>query len=214
MEKLSPTSCAVLSLLGVQPWSAYELAQQMGRSLRSFWPKAESLVYAECKRLADRGLATARREQHGRRARTVYTITDAGRAALAEWLDRPTAGPRLEWEAMIQVAFADHGTREQLLANLAAIRRRADEQRAAAREQVEGYVRTGGPFPERLPVIAVTGKFFLEHAELVARWAEWAERAVTEWSDVQPDGATVPDGAFEVGAWPTARRDAPDGPAS
>lgn len=201
MDELSPTSCAVLSLLAVQPWSAYELAQQMGRSLRSYWPKAESHVYAECKRLADRGLATVRREQHGRRPRAVYTITDDGRAALRDWLDRPAAGPRLEWEAMIQVSFADHGTREQLLATLAAIRRDAEDRLDTARAQVEGYVRTGGPFPQRLPVIAVTGKFFLEHAELLARWARWAEQAVEEWTDVRPVGATVPDGAFEAGAW-------------
>jgi DNA-binding PadR family transcriptional regulator len=202
VEELTPTSYAILSLLGVRSWSAYELTQQMSRSVGTFWPKAESLVYAECKRLAARGLASVDREMHGRRPRTVYTITKDGRSALRCWLDQPAAGPRLEWEAMIQVAFADHGTREQLLENLKAIRAAAERRRDEAREQVGGYVATGGPFPHRLPIIAVTGKFFLEFAELVARWAEWAERAVKDWKDVHPDGATVPEGAFETGSWP------------
>nr|WP_255426703.1 helix-turn-helix transcriptional regulator [Pseudonocardia sp. C8] len=188
-------------MLGVRPWSAYELAQQMNRSVAWYWPKAQSLVYAECKKLARDGLAATHREHQGRRSRTVYTITAAGRAALRDWLDEPTAGPRLEFEAMLQVAFADHGSRAQLVETLAAIRAEADARRDVARAQARDYAETGGPFPDRLPVIALTGKFLLEYAELVARWAEWVEHAVTGWDDLE-GGAAVPEGAFEPGRWP------------
>ncbi len=212
-DDLTSTSYAVLSLLGVRSWSAYELAQQMSRSVAWYWPKAQSLVYAECKKLARDGLATTHREHQGRRPRTVYTITAAGRAALRDWLGEPTAGPRLEFEAMLQVAFADHGSREQLVETLKVIRDEADARRDVARTQTRDYAETGGPFPDRLPVIALTGKFLLEYAELVARWAAWAEHAVAEWEDVGP-GAAVPDGAFDPGRWPGhARADGrPPGP--
>ncbi len=200
--ELTSTSLAVLSLLGVRAWSAYELTQQMARSLSWYWPKAESLVYAECKKLARHGLATTHRERQGRRSRTVYTITEPGRTTLRVWLDRPTAGPRLEWEAMLQVAFADHGDRAQLLENIKAIRADAERRRELALTQAAGYAETAGPFPERLPVIALTAKFFVEYADLLARWAEWADHAVTQWSGVRPDEAKVPDGAFEPGRWP------------
>ncbi len=59
-------------------------------------------------------------------------VAEQLRSALRTWLDQPTAGPRLEWEALIQVAFADNGTREHLLANLKAIRAEADRTRDAA----------------------------------------------------------------------------------
>ena len=209
MKRLTTTSYAVLSLLAVQPWSAYELTHQMSRSLRWFWPKAESLVYEECKNLARHGLASTHREHQGRRPRTVYTITEAGRITLREWFDQPTAGPRLEFEALLQVAFADHGTHDQLLKNLKAIRADADRNRDTALAQMRDYAETGGPFPERLPVIALTGKFFGEFADLLARWAAWAENAVTEWDGVHPHGAGVPDGAFELGEWPDQRPDHP-----
>lgn len=199
------TSYAVLCLLGVRSWSAYELAQQMSRSVAWFWPKAQSLVYAECKKLARGGLATTHREHQGRRPRTVYTITTAGRTALQDWLDQPTGGPRLEFEAMIQVAFADHGNRDQLVRTLRAVRTEADAHREVARAQARDYAETGGPFPDRLPVIALTGKFLLEHAELVARWAAWAEQTVDEWDDLEP-GAAVPEEAFEPGRWPEPPR--------
>jgi DNA-binding PadR family transcriptional regulator len=200
-DNLTSTSYAVLSLLGVRPWSAYELTHQMSRSLAWYWPKAESLLYAECKKLSRLGLAATHREHNGRRARTIYTITDGGRRALRGWLDQSTAPPRLEWEAMLQIAFADHGTREQLLDNLQTIRTHAEQTRDAARAQMRDYAETGGPYPERLPVAALTGKFFLEYTELLARWASWAEAAVTEWRGVQAGRATVPPGAFEPG-WP------------
>ena len=44
---------AVLGLLAIRPWSAYELAQQATRSLRYAHPRSESHVYEEAKRLRD-----------------------------------------------------------------------------------------------------------------------------------------------------------------
>src|SRR6266545_3467936 len=40
-DVLSTTSYAVLGMLAVRPWSAYELTKQMRRSLAYCWPKAE-----------------------------------------------------------------------------------------------------------------------------------------------------------------------------
>lgn len=60
---LTTTSFAILGLLAIQPWSTYELAQLMRRSLQFVWPRAESNLYAEPKRLVDAGLATAEVER-------------------------------------------------------------------------------------------------------------------------------------------------------
>jgi len=56
---LTTTSYAILGLLAIQPWSTYELAQLMKRSMHFFWPRAESNLYAEPKRLVEAELATA-----------------------------------------------------------------------------------------------------------------------------------------------------------
>ena len=118
MRELSTTSYALLALLGVQPFTAYELAQQMERSLADFWPRAQSVLYNEAKNLTAHGLATSERVHTGQRASTRYTITDQGRVALQQWLDTPASGPQLQFEALVQVAFADHGSREQLVRTL------------------------------------------------------------------------------------------------
>src|SRR3954469_12912833 len=91
--QLTTTSYAILGLLAVRPWTTYELAQQMGRALGQFWPRAESKLYEEPKKLVAHGLARATKETVGKRARTVYSITPKGRKALAAWVPGPAAGP-------------------------------------------------------------------------------------------------------------------------
>ena len=95
---LTTTSYAVLSLLALRPWTTYELAKQMKRSLGWIWPRAESRLYEEPKKLVAAGLATSRSEPTGRRRSTVYSITPEGRQALAGWLAEPGASGRC-WNA-------------------------------------------------------------------------------------------------------------------
>src|SRR3712207_3005910 len=108
------TSFAILGLLSVRDWTTYELAQQVRRSLRWFWPRTERKIYDEPKRLAADGLATATREYTGQRPRTVYGITAAGREELQRWLDLPPAPRTVEFEGMLKLFFADAGSLEQL----------------------------------------------------------------------------------------------------
>src|SRR5438093_8363466 len=119
---LTPTSYAILGLLAVKPWTTYELAQQMDRALGRFWPRAESKLYEEPKKLVAHGLARASSEMVGKRGRTVYSITAKGRRALAKWVPTPGEGPTLEFEQLIKVFFAEHGTKADLLATLAGVR--------------------------------------------------------------------------------------------
>lgn len=180
---LSTTSFAVLGLLAVRPWTSYELTQQMERSLGWMWPRAQSKLYEEPKKLVDHGLALARREQVGRRPRTVYEITPEGRQALADWLHEPGEGPVLEFEQLLKVFFADSGTRADTLATLSAMRRWAElhsVQNAAVADQ---YLQGGGPFPERLALLSLTGRFLTDFCALVGDWAGWATAVVEGWPD-------------------------------
>ncbi|MFZ3468374.1 PadR family transcriptional regulator [Streptomyces sp. 4.24] len=111
---LATTSYAILGLLAVRPWSTYELARQMDRSLGRIWPRAQSKLYEEPKELVRHGLAEATREAVGRRPRTVYRITAEGRRALADWLPEPSAGPVLESEQLLKVfSPARHRSRNE-----------------------------------------------------------------------------------------------------
>src|SRR5919107_2097307 len=113
---LTTTSYAILGLLAIRPWTTYELAKQMERSVGHFWPRAASRIYEEPKRLVSVGMAKATEARTGNRRRTVYTITPRGRRTLRAWLAEPGAGPVLEFEALLKVFYAEHATRDGVLA--------------------------------------------------------------------------------------------------
>jgi PadR family transcriptional regulator, regulatory protein AphA len=192
---LTTTSFAILGLLAVRPWSTYELTRQMDRSLGRIWPRAQSKLYEEPKKLVEHGLATAATERVGKRRRTVYTITEQGRQALADWLQEPGAGPVLESEQLLKVSFAEHGTRDDALSTLAATRAWAAERNQENLATGRAYLAGEGPFQHRAAQNMLVGAFLTDYYALVARWAEWASEMVEQWPDdpreAVPDRAAV-----------------------
>lgn len=180
-SRLTTTSYALLGLLALQPWTAYELTQQMRRSLHYVWPKSESLLYTEPKKLVDAGLARVTHQRRGDRTRAQYRITAAGRRALQAWLDTEPAAPLFELETMLRVTFADQGTPEQLIRALRSACAWADGEMARARPQIENYLETGGPFPERLHIIALVVGFYGELFDLMRRFFGDAADLVETW---------------------------------
>jgi PadR family transcriptional regulator, regulatory protein AphA len=193
MDSLTTTSYAVLALLAVEPMTTYQLAKQMERSLRDIWPRAESVIYEEPKKLVAAGLATATVAHTGRRRSTTYAATAAGRLALQEWLAIPGAPPTVEFEALLKVAFADHGGLESLRNNIAAILGMANARMDYVTNRIEEYRLTGGPYPGRLPITTLIARFHHEQAAAAQRWARWAQAQVDSWEGVTPQtGARVP----------------------
>ena len=187
---LSTTSYAILGMLAVRPWTAYELTQQLRRSLRYCWPKAESVLYDEPKRLVRLGLATAHQEPAGRRTRAVYTITGQGRGALTAWLATEPGPPRFELETMLRLLYADQGTEQDLLQAVQAARAWATARWAGGQQQVRGYLADGGPFPDRLHIIALFARFYADLFELIISWADLAEAEIQTWPRTNSLGLT------------------------
>ncbi len=183
-RELTTTSYAILGLLAVQPWSTYELARQMDRALGMFWPRTRSKLYEEPKKLVAIGMAKATTESVGRRPRTVYSITPKGRRALGQWVSTPGGGgPVLEFEQLVKVFFAEHGTKEDLLATFAELRSWLDERAAQSQGIPHEYLTHRGAYPERLPWLILTGRFLSEFDTAIERWLIWATEVVESWPD-------------------------------
>ncbi len=191
MSKLTPTAHALLALLNIKPWSAYELTRFMRRSnLRAIWPRAESRLYAEPKNLLQEALIRGKLEHNGGRKRTIYEITAKGRRVLQAWLCQPVEKRFVyESEAMLKVAFGDMESLETLKQNVAGIRAEAEDDLAIMQEVFEEIVKTGLPFPERAHVNALTAQFTLDMVEARLRWARFAEAFIAEWEDSGGDEA-------------------------
>jgi DNA-binding PadR family transcriptional regulator len=192
-RSLTTTSFAILGLLAIRPWTSYELVKQMDRSLGRVWPRATSKLYEEPKKLVEAGLAVGASQMNGRRPRTVYSITPAGRAALAEWLRSPGAGPVLEWEQLLKVWFSDHGTKADALSSLAAARTWAADLNEENQKASRAYLAGEGPFQQRAAQNMLTGAFITDFTALVDRWAQWAASEVEKWPD--DPAQAVPDRA-------------------
>lgn len=188
---LTTTSYAILGLLAIRPWTSYELTQQMQRSLRRFWPRAESKLYEEPKKLAAHGLVIGAAEQVGRRRRVVYTLTAEGRRELVRWLSEPGDGPVLECEQLLKVFFAEHGSKHDLLATLAGLRDWAEQRAAEDAEIASAYLTGEGPFQNRAAQLVLVGRYSADFADMTARWAQWATDLVEGWpeqlSEARPD---------------------------
>ena len=152
-DQLTTTSYAVLAQVAVRPWSAYELAEQRVRYFRYVWPRAESAIYREVKRLSKMGLLQDTKEYNGRRPRTVYALTDDGRNALRAWLSTPVAPFSVNFEALLRLIVAPLGTKGDIIGSLEQVRNDAQEMLrfagAVQQEFIEGInvARTRNPHP-------------------------------------------------------------------
>jgi DNA-binding PadR family transcriptional regulator len=177
--KLTATSFALLSLLARRDWSAYELNSHMQRStIRVFWPRAQSHVYSEPKKLLQQGLVSSRDALLNGRERTIYSITAKGREALKDWLASADEQPLMIMQspAMLKFLHAD-------ASDIASMQRQLDGMLAATeaeiREAEAGVARVLTLFEDKdaVPGMAYNGEAMALMAELLVSRYEWLQQA-------------------------------------
>jgi DNA-binding PadR family transcriptional regulator len=187
-EKLTTTSYAVLAQVAVHPWSTYELVQQRVRYFRYVWPRAESAIYREVKRLSSMGLLDGTKEHVGKRPRTVYSITDKGREALREWLATPVSPFAMDFEAMIRVFVAPLGTKEQIVATLNQVRDDAQEMLRFGGQVKQEFLDGIAVTQDQAYIRALAVDFFISLLNTVEAWSQRTLAEIESWDDLSPDG--------------------------
>ncbi len=185
--KLSTTSYAILGQLAWGEVSTYELTKAMRRNLRFFWPRAEARIYDEAKRLAEAGLATASRGHTGRRRRTVYAITPAGRHALQAWLGTPPEPVSLEHGPLLRVFLGREGDPSNVLEAIAAAREQAEAMLAVGTPLGHEYLERRHPRQDEVHLRALSFDYLYGWALFTRDWADRAQAEVTRWKDTAPD---------------------------
>ncbi len=198
MAPLTSTSYALLGLLSSRSATSYELAKQVRRSLRYFWPRAERNIYEEPKRLVDAGFVTATVEPLGRRTRTVYAITAKGRRALSRWLAEPSADLTVESEGLLKSFFAVDGDIASLRATLETFETQATQRLGALAAMCLETVNGEARYPERVHINALTMRLAIDMERLQAAWARWALEQVGGWEDTRSPALTWRAEAMEV----------------
>jgi PadR family transcriptional regulator AphA len=189
------TAFAILGMIAIRPMSPYELAGWFDRSLGRLWPRARSKLFEGPKNLVTLGYAKATRERSGPRRKTVYSITPAGRRALAAWLEEPGTPPAIEFEQLLKIFFAEHGSKRAVITNLQAAADWAYGQIEHNIAVGKSYLSGQGPFQDRAPQVYISGMFLGEFALLIDAWSRWALGVVRTWpndtSSATPDTAAI-----------------------
>jgi DNA-binding PadR family transcriptional regulator len=187
--KATTTTFAILGQLAWGEASTYELVKAMRANLRYMWPRAESRIYEEAKRLVDAGWATAHKRATGQRRRTVYAITAAGRAALREWLAGTPGKIALENEPLLRIFLGRHARPQELLAAVAAVSEQAEEMFAVGQDMAEQYFAGVHPRQQEVHLRAFLFDYLYGWARFNHEWAARTEREIARWSDLEPDAA-------------------------
>jgi DNA-binding PadR family transcriptional regulator len=123
----------VLGLIAFGFRTGYEIKAFVDKTTRYFWAASYGQIYPELKRLEEQGLVKGRSEPSGGRARTVYELTEAGAAALKDWLASDEEDLyELRDEGMLKLFFSD-SLPERRIEIVRAMRERSERKLAQLR---------------------------------------------------------------------------------
>lgn len=81
---------ALLVSLSERSGTGYQLTRRFDRSIGHWWRASHQQIYKTLGRMTESGLVTfVEQAQDGKPDKKVYSITEAGRAALSEWIRTP-----------------------------------------------------------------------------------------------------------------------------
>jgi DNA-binding PadR family transcriptional regulator len=171
----------ILGLLGARAMSGYDIKRAFDRSLATYWNAGASQIYTTLKALAANGLVSSEIvPQEGRPDRRVYSLTEAGRAALDAWLDEPAPARFTKDEFLTKLFFCGLTSDEMALRHL-------EDHRAALVEQLadmDRALREYGARPARRPRLLEFQMLVRDYKqELLQTDLEVTERAIARLRD-------------------------------
>jgi PadR family transcriptional regulator, regulatory protein AphA len=185
---------AVLGFLTRRPMSGYDIKKRIDASIRNFWNENYGQIYPVLKQLTELGWATRSDDaSSGARPRHVYTITETGREALREWLDRPVDPPVYRYEYLLKLFFGSEVDPATSLRQIEEHRRRSAEDLEHYR-RIESEIRALGGSHSAAPYWLMTVRSGIYQREADLRWCDETIEALREL-DAGESRAPQPAGA-------------------
>lgn len=173
---LNATAASLLGFLHDGPLTGWDLVRTAQTLIGDFWSLTQSQVYRELTAMAEAGLVEA--GEPGRRDRKPYTLTEAGRAAFAEWITREPGPEAIRFPLLLTIAFGRHLPAAQLTAILDHHRELHGRRLTGYNDQWTALHAAGEPDPYALATL----DFGLAY-----------ERTVLDWFDRLPAGLVFKD---------------------
>lgn len=173
---------AIMISLAERPGTGYELGRQFSTSLGHFWPATSQQIYRTLARLYKDGLVTCENiPQQKRPDKKIYTLSPAGKDALADWISRPSTVTTVRDDLGVKLRGAEHGDLADVLTDVRNHRRVHLERLTLFR----GYAAT--QFPD---APTLTGRRL--HQYLVLSGGIRVEEGFVAWCDEVLSALTPP----------------------
>jgi DNA-binding PadR family transcriptional regulator len=161
----------LLALLAKEPAHGYELKSQLEQIFGEAYPAPNiGQIYVTLQRLERDGLVRSQDVvQVTRPNKRVYELTDAGREAVIEWIDKPSEGPRVRDEFFMKLTLSQvAGTSDRLgLIN---------RQRRYYLAQLRSLSELAVAVDQRIPRLLIEGAILHLQADL-----DWLQRCQEEF---------------------------------
>jgi len=191
---------ALLTLLARAPATGYELGQRLDRPVGYFWTAQHSQIHAELHRLSEAGLAGWEAAPGpGPREKKIYSITEAGRDALSDWVGQPPGAQPVRNEMLLK-AYTMWAAEPDAARRLFAGRRETHLRRLADYQEIWDRItraHEGGVPPRTHPDFGsyVTLRLGIDQERESATWCTW----VLDLIGTGDDAGAPSDGEPETG---------------
>ncbi|MGE5415445.1 MAG: PadR family transcriptional regulator [Acidobacteriota bacterium] len=139
---------AILGLLSWKSFSGYDLKKMFTNITAFYWSGNNNQIYRTLVQLLGEGLVTHEVQyQENSPNKKIYTITEEGKAELKKWVLSNPEPPELRKTFLIQLAWADQLSSEEIDSLLTAYAREVEMQMLMEQEKVRRKVL----IPERTP---------------------------------------------------------------
>lgn len=168
----------LLGFLNYASMTGYEMEGWINVSTGNFWHAELSQIYKTLKKLEEDGRVTSQIEpQEGRPDKRIYSLTPAGKADLAEWLETPVLDEIVKKDALlIRLFFSPPGNKAALLVQLRIQlqmhRRKLEHYLEQAPQAMVGFV---GDHPELAASVLyweAARRHGILYEEMYMRWIE------------------------------------------
>jgi PadR family transcriptional regulator AphA len=170
-HELSLFSYEILGLVGQHGAGAHDLLR-MARHGRILDWAGESQYYVEPKRLARLGYLDARKEPGKTRERTVYTLTDKGRQALADYARTSVSLTPLKSDALLRLLICDLVGEDVTRESLATLREDLED----LHTRLDESERRASELPHREKYLLLATGFLRKYLDLHAELVDDVER--------------------------------------
>ena len=119
-ENTGISKYVMLGMLARMPQTGYTIKKWIENEYSHFWQESFGQIYPTLKKLVAEGLAVSsdRTPPENGRGQIVYSITDAGRKELSDWLQKEPEIEKLRYEILLKISFGQNTEPEVLLGHL------------------------------------------------------------------------------------------------